>query len=77
MAVMDFDYSKLKGRIIEKFGSIQAFAKAFGASMTSISQKLNNKVRWSSDDMIKVAELLDFKPEEISSYFFVLKVSKN
>lgn len=71
---MAFDYSKLNGKIIEKYGSRQAFAQAFGVSMQTISQKLNNKVRFSSDDMIKTAQLLGFPPEEISSYFFVLKV---
>lgn len=71
---MAFDYSKLNGKIIEKYGSRREFAKAFGVSLQTISQKLNNKVRFSSDDMVKASELLGFPPEEISSYFFVPKV---
>lgn len=73
---MAFDYSKLRGRIIEKFGSIKAFAKAYGLSHVTMSNKLNGKVAISQDDIMKMAkpELLDIQPEEIHEYFFALKV---
>lgn len=37
-----FDYSKLKGKIKEVFGTQSAFAKAMGLSGVSLSSKLNN-----------------------------------
>ena len=38
---MAFDYSKLKGKIVEKFQTQQAFAKAMELSERSLSLKLN------------------------------------
>lgn len=73
---MAFDYSKLRGRIIEKFGSIKAFARAYGLSHVTISNKLNGKVSISMDDIVKMStpELLDIQPSEYHLYFFTLKV---
>lgn len=73
---MEYDYSKLRGRIIEKFGSIKAFAKAYGLSYVTMSNKLNGKVGISSDDIVKMSkpELLDIPPAEYHLYFFVIKV---
>ena len=73
---MSYDYSKLRGRIIEKFGSIRAFARAYGLSYVTMSNKLNGKVGISSDDMVKMSrpELLDIQPAEYHLYFFVMKV---
>lgn len=73
---MVFDYSKLRGRIIEKFGSIRAFAKAYGLSMTTMSRKLNGKTAFSTDDIIKMSapDFLDILPSEYHEYFFTIKV---
>lgn len=73
---MEFDYSKLRGRITEKFGTIKNFAKAFGISHVTMSYKLNNKIVISMDDIVKMSrpELLDIKPIEYHLYFFKLKV---
>ena len=69
---MAFDYSKLRGRIIEKFGSFKAFAEAFGISPVAMSNKLNGKIAISLDDIVMMSgpELLDIKPEEYHLYFF-------
>ena len=40
---MAFNYSKLRGRIIEKYGSQSDFAKAFGCSDRTLSLKMNGK----------------------------------
>lgn len=71
---MKFNYCKLKGRIIEKFGSQSAFAKEFGNSENSLSRKMNNKIRFSADDMIRASKLLDIPENEIGLYFFTEKV---
>lgn len=73
---MPFDYSKLRGRITEKFGSIKAFAEADGRSVVTISKKLNGKVVVSPDDIVKWSspELLDIQPSEYHLYFFRMKV---
>lgn len=71
---MFFDYSKLRGRIIEKFKSQLNFSKELGVSQRTISLKLNNKVFFSQDDIVKMSKLLDIKPCEIITYFFTQKV---
>ncbi|WP_270245740.1 DUF739 family protein [Lactococcus lactis] len=71
---MTIDYSKLKGRIKEKYGSQQDFAKAIGLSEKIISDKLNNKSYWKQSDIDFATELLDIKKEDIGIYFFNKKV---
>ena len=39
---IEFNFSKLRGRIVEKFGKQEDFAKAVGISYVSLSKRLNN-----------------------------------
>jgi hypothetical protein len=71
---MLIDYSKLIGRIVEKFGSRTAFAKAIGWNLEVLSRRLNNKARWNPEDYIRTCEILDIDPEEIYAYFFTPKL---
>lgn len=71
---MKFDFSKLRGRIIEKYGTQTAFAQAFGVSENTFSCKMNNKVRFNSKDIIKITKMLDISENEINEYFFSQKV---
>lgn len=73
---MAFDYSKLKGRIVEKYGTQACFAKKIGISSNTLSLKMNNKIRFTSDDVIKISELLGIKRQEIDEYFFVVEFQK-
>lgn len=76
---MEFDYSKLIGRIIEKFGSRRNFARAYGRSENAISKKLSGKMAITTDDIVKMssAEFLDIEAENIPEYFFKEKVQAN
>lgn len=69
-----FDYRKLKGRIVEKYGSQTRFVKEYGISENSFSMKMNNKTRFSSDDIVKMSEMLDIPKEKVGEYFFTEKV---
>lgn len=71
---MAFDYSKLKGRITEKYGTQERFAKEYGVTKQSISMKMNNKRRFTSDEIIGISKMLEIKKEEIGEYFFTKKV---
>lgn len=71
-----FDYSKLKGRIIEKFKTQGKFAAVNQMSDRSMSLKLNNGIGLSQDEILKWCDLLDIKVSEIPLYFFTKKVSK-
>lgn len=68
------DYRKLKGKIKEVFDTQEAFAKAMGLSYTSINQKVNDKVEWSSSEIAKACNLLHIPLEEAHIYFFTQKV---
>ena len=65
-----YDYSKLRGRIVEKYGTITAFAGVLGISKTTISLKLKNEIGFSRDDIVKWAELLKIPEDEYTLYFF-------
>ena len=74
-----FDYSKLTGRIIEKFGSQRAFAEATGFSEVTISKKLSGKMAITTDDITEWSklELLDIYPCDYHLYFFTPLVQVN
>lgn len=65
-----FDTSKLRGRIVEKFGSQTAFAEASGNSISFISQYMNGKTQLDQKTMNKWIELLEIPADEIQAYFF-------
>lgn len=71
---MSFDYSKLSGKIVEKYGTQYNFAVALGLSERSLSLKLNNKVPWKSTELQRAVELLNIPKKEIGEYFFNVKV---
>lgn len=71
---MSFNYSKLRGKIREVYGTQDKFADAMGLSYTSVSAKLNNKVEWSQKEINKASNLLGIKDKEVFLYFFTLEV---
>lgn len=71
---MAFNYQKLRGRMVEKYGSQTEFAKAFGVSENTMSQKMNNKTRFTSDDIIKITDMLEIDQNDVGEYFFTLRV---
>lgn len=71
---MEFDYSKLRGRIRETFGSEMAFADAMQLSRTTISMKLNGKYEWKTPQIVTACKLLEIPLEQSADYFFVEKI---
>ena len=71
---MSFNYSKLRGRIIEKFRTQSDFSKILGVSERTLSLKLNNKVFFTQDEITKCSELLCISLNEIQEYFFTQEV---
>lgn len=72
---MAFDYNKLRGRIIEKYGSQVEFAKAMQWSERTLSNKLTGKSVWKQTDICKAICLLGLKECDIQVYFFSIKSS--
>jgi len=73
---MAFNYSKLRGKIKEKYGTQLAFSEALGVSSVSVSDKLNNKTSFSQPEIMKSIQLLEIKPENMRAYFFTSEVQK-
>ncbi|OTP10403.1 hypothetical protein A5844_002103 [Enterococcus sp. 10A9_DIV0425] len=71
---MCYDYSSLLGKIVEKYGTQFNFAIAMGLSERSISLKLNDKVPWKDNEIMKASKLLDLDMTDIHKYFFKEKV---
>lgn len=61
--------SKLKGRIVEKFGNAQSFAEAMGVSPSKMSFLLNGKSEWRVSLMAKAIKLLDIPKEDFDVFF--------
>ena len=71
---MAYNYNKLLGRIIEKYGSQAKFAAAMGMSERSLSLKLNNLRPFKQEQITKACLLLDIPECDIPLYFFTLQV---
>ena len=71
---MEFDYSKLRGRIVEKYRTITAFAEELGIAVQTISAKLNGEIGITKTETLTWCELLDISIEELGVYFFTKKV---
>ena len=67
---MPYTYNKLRGRIVEKFGSQDKFAEAVGISKQSMSLKMTGKTGISQLDMERWSKLLDIDKVEFSEYYF-------
>lgn len=65
-----YNYSKLKGRIIEKLGSQSNFAEKMNLSETTIYSKLNGKIEFKQSEIINACKLLDIPEDDLKKYFF-------
>lgn len=71
---MEFDYSKLKGLITEKYGSQRDFAKALKRDDTYVSRYLTGNARFTQAIIALWVEALDIAIADIGLYFFTPKV---
>lgn len=63
-------FAKLRGLIIEKFGTHEAFAREFPMSRTTLSAKLNRKVDWAGPEIARTCELLGIPLASAHEYDF-------
>ncbi|MCC8014690.1 MAG: DUF739 family protein, partial [Eubacterium sp.] len=71
------DYSKLRGKIKEKFNTQDNFAKMLGIGRVSLSQRLNNQLEFSTAEILRAIKLLGLSEKDIPEYFFVQLVQKH
>ena len=67
---MSFKYNKLRGRIIEIFGSQAKFAEKIGQSEQIVTAKLAGRSSFTQDNIVTWSEALDIDQNDIGSYFF-------
>lgn len=69
-----YETAKLRGRIVECFGSQRAFCIAANKSFSFVSQYLNGGKYLNQKDIDIWRELLKIPDEEIKAYFFTHKI---
>ena len=67
------DFSKLRGRIKEIYGTESSFSRAMGMNRCTISAKLNHQSEWTRADIEKACTLLNIPLGDVESYFFCRK----
>lgn len=74
---MSVRYNKLRGRIIEMFGSQANFAAAIGISEQTVTAKLSGRSSFTQDNIITWCKALNIDQNDIGSYFFVFELSND
>lgn len=67
---MNCTYNKLRGRIVEKYGTQAKFAQAIGISTNAMSNKMTCKTGMSQEDIEAWSTLLDINRNSYWDYFF-------
>ena len=62
--------SMLRGRIIQKYGTLRNFVQPMGLSYPTILAKLSGGSEWTQSEIRKICDLLEIKPKDIPDYFF-------
>lgn len=73
---MEFDYSKLLGRIKEYGYTQQTLAIAVGMSTSQLNQCLKSKSNFKHKKILAICKVLDIQICEIGPYFYALKTRK-
>lgn len=71
-----YDYSKLRGKIKEKFKTQTLFASAMSMNEATLSNKLNNNVEFTQNEMNMACNLFNEPYSMIPIYFFTHKVQE-
>lgn len=71
---MNFDTNKLRGRIVEKYGSLQNFSKHTGFKYSTLQNKLRSLTYFNQYDIVQMMKFLEISNEEVPVYFFREKV---
>lgn len=74
---MQFDYSKLLGRIKELGYTQEDLADEIGISESTMSLKLNNRAVFTQPEIVRIRRALAIPNHQIGVYFFTPKVQKN
>lgn len=63
-------HRKLRGRIVEKYGTMKCFADELGMTPTNLSRYFTGKCNFRNETIEKWIVKLDIEKEDIPAYFF-------
>lgn len=66
--------NKLKGRIVEKYGTQHAFAAQIGRSEQTVTAKLAGRSAFTQADIVKWCNALEIGKDEVGGYFFATEL---
>ncbi len=69
-----YTYNKLLGKIKEVYGTQENFANELGIGRVSLSQRLNNRLEFTQNEIWTSCKLLSISDYEIPNYFFQVVV---
>ena len=64
------EYNFLRGKVVEKLGSLTNYAKALGITKTALSLKMTSQNDFTTQQIRKSIEILELSPEEVFKCFF-------
>jgi transcriptional regulator with XRE-family HTH domain len=67
---MNYNYSKLLGRMKECGLTQEQLAKAIGKNKSTISTKLNGRFSFTTNEIDAICKVLNISNDEIGDYFF-------
>ena len=73
---MEFDYSKLLGRIREYGYTQKTLSKAIGMSVSQLNQCLKSKCGFRHAKILEICNVLDISVGDIGVYFYAVKTRK-
>lgn len=71
---MQKEHLKLRGKIVEKYGSQSVFAEKIGKTEQSVTAKLNGRSQFSQEDVVTWSNALGILVNEVGEYFFANKL---
>lgn len=74
MSKVIFDYSKLRGRIYEVFGTQKKFEEAMKISHGTLWSKLTSRTYFDQSEIMRASGLLGIEQGSESAYFFTQKL---
>ena len=80
--MIQYDFSKVRGRIKEKLGSEAKFAEKLEISSAALSSKFNNRSDFTATEISRATDedgpvVLDIPMKEIGVYFFTRQLELN
>ena len=70
-------HSKLRGKVVEVFGTLSRLSEESGIPLSTLSRKFNGKLSWTQKDIRLISALLRIDKAEIGFYFFQFYSQKN